>query len=170
MDEAVNILKKGIAIEKNGIEAYLDFAAKVKNETGKNVFIRLAHDEFDHMTVLERQLEGLICNKIWICEAIPKSIIEGLSPRLREIDKIKSGDGIEDLDVLKIGLDLERRSIEFYQNDKKKIEDKEAVKMFDRIIEMEESHYDLLQAEIDHIEKTGFWFGIREFTLESERG
>ncbi|MEO0206152.1 MAG: ferritin family protein, partial [candidate division WOR-3 bacterium] len=64
---------------------------------------------------------------------------------------------------------LEKRSIEFYNENKKHLNDPEAVKIFDRIIEMEESHYDLIQAEIDHIEQTGFWFGIREFTMEGER-
>jgi hypothetical protein len=35
--------------------------------------------------------------------------------------------------------------------------------------EMEISHYNLIQAEIDSINKTGFWFSVREFTLEGER-
>jgi hypothetical protein len=34
---------------------------------------------------------------------------------------------------------------------------------------MEAAHYALIQAEIDSIQQTGFWFGLPEFTLESER-
>jgi hypothetical protein len=34
---------------------------------------------------------------------------------------------------------------------------------------MEAAHYALIQAEIDNIRQDGFWFGLPEFTLESER-
>jgi len=169
MDDAKNILKTGIDIERNGLIKYLDFAVMTKDETGKNMFIKLARDEFSHMETLDNQLKNLMCGNIWVCEDIPKSVIEKLAPKLRDIDKIKSADGTDELSALKIALDMEKRSISFYSDGKKKIKNAEAEKIFDRIIEMEESHYDLIQAEIDHIETTGFWFGIREFTLEGER-
>jgi len=34
---------------------------------------------------------------------------------------------------------------------------------------MEAAHHVLLQAELDGIQETGAWFGLPEFTLESER-
>jgi hypothetical protein len=39
--------------------------------------------------------------------------------------------------------------------------------MYARLTEMEEAHYNLIQAELDHIKDVGFWFGIQEFTLEA---
>jgi hypothetical protein len=41
--------------------------------------------------------------------------------------------------------------------------------MFGRLAEMEEAHQALLQAELDSIHGDGFWFGLPEFTLESQR-
>ncbi len=169
MEEAIKILKTGIEIEKNGLAHYLDFAFECKDETGKNMFIRLGRDEFTHLEILTKQLAGLQCGSVWSCEEIPVSIIEKLTPKLRSIEKVKSEKGADELGALKTALDLEKKSIEFYNDAKKKIKNAEAEKIFDRIIEMEESHYDLLQAEIDNIESTGFWFGIREFSLEGER-
>jgi len=169
METAIEILKTGVSIEKNGLSAYLNFAYRTKDPTGKNMFIRLAQDELQHMEVLEKMLDGIMCNKTWVCEAIPESVIEKIAPRIREIDKMKSEEGQDELSALKTALDLEKRSIEFYNENKRFVNNPEAIKIFDRIIEMEESHYDLLQAEIDHIEQTGFWFGIREFTMEGER-
>ncbi len=170
MEKAVEILKKGIKIEKNGIATYLDYAFKTRDTTGKNMFIRLAEDELQHMEILEKQLEGIMCNQTWVCEDIPESIIEKIAPRIRDLDRPKSEQGLDELAALKTALDLEKKSIEFYKENKTKISNPEADKIFDRLIEMEESHYDLIQAEIDNIEKTGFWFGIAEFTMEGERG
>jgi hypothetical protein len=33
---------------------------------------------------------------------------------------------------------------------------------------MEQAHAALIQAEIDNITATGFWFGLPEFTLEGQ--
>ncbi len=169
MEKAVEILKMGIKIEKNGLVQYLDFAFKTKDPTGKNMFIKLAKDEYLHMEVLEKELDSIMCNQTWICENIPESIIEKIAPRIRDIDKTKTEEGMDELSALKTALDLEKRSIAFYNENKSNLNSPDAIKIFDRIIEMEESHYDLIQAEIDHIEQTGFWFGIREFTMEGER-
>lgn len=169
MENAIEILKTGIKIEKNGISIYLDYAFKTKDTTGKNMFIRLADDELQHMEILEKHLEGIMCNQIWSRHEIPKSIIEKIAPRIRELDRPKTEQGMDELSALKTALDLEKKSIDFYRDNKTKIPYPEVIKIFDRLIEMEESHYDLIQAEIDHIEQTGFWFGIREFTMEGER-
>ena len=169
MEEAIKIVNIGIEIEKNGIKTYLDFAFRTKDCTGKNMFIKLARDEFDHMTILEKELVSLLEKKCWIREEIPISIAEKVAPALRRIEKIKSDDGVGELGALKTALELEKRSIEFYKSSREKITDQKAVVIFNRLIEMEESHYDLIQAEIDHIESTGFWFGIPEFSLEVEK-
>ncbi|MGB9721882.1 MAG: ferritin family protein [bacterium] len=169
MDKAIEILKKGIIIEKNGIKNYLDFGAHTKDVNGKNMFIKLAQDELTHMEVLEKELDSIMCNRTWVCENIPESIIEKVAPKIRDIDKIKSEKGLDELDALKTALELEKKSIEFYTEGHKNLDNPDAERLFERLIEMEESHYDLIQAEIDHIEQTGFWFGIREFTMEGER-
>ena len=110
-----------------------------------------------------------MCNKTWVCEDISESVIEKIAPRIRDIDKIKSQEGLNELRALKIALDLVKNSIAFYTEARKNIDNPDASRLFERLVEMEESHYDLIQAEIDHIEQTGFWFGIREFTMEGER-
>lgn len=38
--------------------------------------------------------------------------------------------------------------------------------MFSYLLKMEEEHFALIQAQIDYIEGTGYWLGIREFTLD----
>ena len=169
MEEAIKIVNIGIVLEKTGLKNYLDYGFRTKDCTGKNMFLKLARDEFDHMTILEKELNSLLTSRCWIKEEVPESIIEKVAPKLRDIEKKKSEDGLKELDALKTALDGEKKSIEFYKSEQGKLKDTNAANIFNRLIEMEESHYDLIQAEIDHIEKTGFWFGIAEFSLEAER-
>ncbi len=49
-----------------------------------------------------------------------------------------------------------------------KAADAGARKTFRKLMEMEEAHYEIIQAELDSITKTGFWFQIPEFNLEEE--
>lgn len=169
MEQPIDIYRTGVEIERMGIERYLDYAFKTKDATGKNMFIRLAGDELSHLNTLEKQLNDLRCGSVLSCAEIPASLIEKVVPAIRTADRIRSDQGSDELGALKTALEMERKSIDFYNAARTKVRDPEAVKTFERIIVMEESHYDLIQSEIDHIESTGFWFGIREFTLEEER-
>jgi rubrerythrin len=72
------------------------------------------------------------------------------------------------LSALQVALNLEKRAIDFYGEQEKKSKDEIAQKMWKRLREIEESHYQLIQAEIDTLTKTGFWFDFREFSLEME--
>ena len=41
-----------------------------------------------------------------------------------------------------------------------------AQKMFARFLEIEDEHIAMVQAELDYISKTGFWFDSKEFDME----
>ena len=169
MEEAIRILKIGIELERTGLKNYLDYSFATKDETGKNMFLKLAHDEFDHMSILEQELDSLVTDKRWVPVEIPASIVEKVAPKLRDVEKKKAAGGLKELDALKTALDGEKKSIAFYKDEQNKLKDTNGVEIFKRLVEMEESHYDMIQAQIDHIENTGFWFGIQEFQLEGER-
>lgn len=42
----------------------------------------------------------------------------------------------------------------------------EARGLFSRFLEIEEGHLAIVQAQIDHVSGTGYWFDVREFDLE----
>jgi hypothetical protein len=39
-------------------------------------------------------------------------------------------------------------------------------KMFARFLEIEDNHIDAVQAELDYITHTGYWFDFKEFDME----
>ena len=42
----------------------------------------------------------------------------------------------------------------------------EGQKMFSRFLEIEENHIAAVQAELDYITHTGYWFDFKEFDME----
>ena len=162
-------LEIAIGTEKQGLKTYLDFAYQTKDESGKNLFIRLASDEFEHMTILEKQRESIQEKECWIAVKIAKSEIEKLAPGLKsKIQKVKGTEGLDQMSALKTALDMEDNAIRFYREQAEASTDPKAKEMYHRLVVMEQAHYALIQAEIDYIEKTGFWFDLREFSLEIE--
>lgn len=165
--EVLTAFKMGMETELLGLGSYLKFAKTTKDATGKNMFITLAADELEHFRILERALaEQKVGGDMSGIEVHP-SIIQKITPKLGSRDsRIKGESGVDQVNALQTALDQERRSIELYRQQLGKPISSEARIIFERLMEMEESHYDLIQAELDSINETGFWFHIPEFDLE----
>ena len=165
----IEALKLAMETEKRGLEAYLNFAHQTVDETGKNMFILLARDELEHFEVIEKVLSGLQISGRWADIKLRKSLVERVVPKLRGRDmRVKGKRGIDQVQALQAGLEQERRSIELYRSQLATATDQLARKTFRKLMEMEEAHFDIIQAELDNITETGFWFQVPEFNLEEE--
>ena len=166
---AVKALRAAIEIEDNGLLTFLKFARQTKDATGKNMFIRLAMDEHEHRLIIEKQLNNLLEDKPLINIEIPKSEIEEIAPKIREKQQRTRGEsGLLEIDALNTALDLERKAAKFFRDQAKLISDSEAKALFIRLAEWEDAHFDIIQAELDSIQGTGFWFGIPEFQMDGK--
>ena len=166
---SVKALKTAIEVEDNGLHTYLKFARKTKDETGKNMFIRLAMDEFEHRQIIEKQLNQLLEGGEWENVEVPKSEIERISPTIREKQQRTKGEsGMAEIDALNTALDLEKKTAEFFREQADLVDESEAKSLFLRLAEWEDAHYDIILAELDSIKGTGFWFGIPEFQMDGK--
>jgi rubrerythrin len=166
--EVVKALETAIAAERQGMAQYLEFARKTADPTGKNMFIVLARDEMEHMSAFLDQLNAATTTGMLLEVKLQESEIERLRPKLRQFPTEKSSKGTNELGALRTALDQEKDAIGFYTEQERKTQDPHAKKMYRELIDVENSHYDLLQAQIDYITKTGYWFDIPEFRLEVE--
>lgn len=165
----LNALKTAIKIEENGLDKFLQYARETKDMTGKNMFIRLAMDEHEHRKILEKQLNSLMEGKKWEPVDVPNSEIENMLPLIREkTQKIKGSYGVAEIDALNTALDLEKKASEFFRQQADIVDEPEAKKLFIRLAEWEDAHFDIIQAELDAINHTGFWFGIPEFQMDGK--
>ncbi len=167
--EVVKSLQTALAIEDQGLETFLRFARQTRDLTGKNMFIRLAMDEHEHHRLIERQLRRVLEGQPVALEEIPKSEVERIAPTIREKQlKTKGEAGLAEVDALNTALDLERKAAAFFRQQADTTSNAEARAMFLRLAEWEDTHYDLIQAELDHINRTGFWLGIPEFQMDGK--
>lgn len=164
------IFRLAINLEKEALISYLRFGQQIKDLTGKDLFIRLAMDEFEHIEILERELKYFEKEKGFEELEIPLTEIEKIVNHLKpSLPKEKKISDLKELNILQIALSLEKKSIDFYQNQEKLSKEDVSKKIWKRLKEIEESHYQLIQAEIDYLTKMGFWFDFREFSLEAEK-
>ncbi|MCK4909966.1 MAG: ferritin family protein [Planctomycetes bacterium] len=167
--QIIKWLNTAITAEKTALTNYLQFARQTKDETGKNMFIRLAQDEYSHMDLLEKELETVQASKKWMPAKLKKSDIEKIVPSLKKLENISQGmKGDAETTILTTARDAEKEAMEFYAEIAEKIDDPAARNLLNRLAEMEESHYEILQAELDYINKTGFWMGFKEVSFEAE--
>ncbi len=165
--ELLTVLKTANESEKEALLTYLKFARQTQDSGGKNMFIRLAIDEFGHMTLLDNQISSVIAQKGWQSVAIDRSMVEPLLPKIstKDIQTMGKANATE-LSALETARALEQRAIDYYSANAKNASLPEIQQTFKRLSEMEEAHYTMIQAEIDNIKKTGFWFDTIEYSVE----
>ena len=154
-------------VEKAAMKKYMEYAKATKDVSGKNMFVTLALDEWDHMSILEKQLDHISGSNSWSRTEIPKSEIELLVPNLKKTKTRNNGNsGVSDLGALSTALREEREANEYYLKQAGLMTDAAAKKMYLRLAEMEDAHYQIIEAEIDAIKGNGFWLGVPEFTMD----
>ncbi len=169
--DALGALRLAIAAEKEGLESYLRYAIKTEGVSGKNMFLQLALDEVDHMKLLEEQYAHLEETGNFRPKDLPKTLLERIRPKFAEKKHhITDETGLSAVDALKTALHHESKAVRFYQDFYANTNDAAARSIFARMIEMEEAHVEIIQAELDSITGSGFWFGISEITLEHAAG
>ncbi len=157
-----------LELEMAGLETFIKLARKTKNETGKNMFLRLANDELDHMKFFHQYRLNLEKEGKWTPPPIDFKPIAVVRPALQEIDaRTKGEEHADELTALRTALELERRSVEFYNRLMERTTGREVRQLFAKLRDIEEGHYELIQAEIDSLTGQGFWFGVPEFDLEA---
>ncbi len=154
-----NIFKEAISIEIYGGEYYSIFSDLVLEKNVKTIFSRLSRDEMDHRGILEKEYK----------KSTGKSMDIGLLDKesrenARRVfpESLVETDITEVIDVLKIGIRTEERSIELYSSSVQKTDDKSGRELFLKLVKFEEGHKALLEDMKSHLEKEGSWYGYKK--------
>jgi rubrerythrin len=147
MDNEAEILGTALKLERKGSKFYSEAERKTENETGKKMFRQLAKEEEEHIESLTEMFRNLYPEKPF--KDIPLFEIE-ISEYSGEVE------------ALKIAIDMEKQSIQFYSD----WTEGNLEPLFKELIEFEKVHLELLEAELDYVRKTGFWFDYYESSQE----
>lgn len=150
---------------------YSEAAENAEDDVAKRVFSTLRDEEAEHIKYLRERLdEWRSTGTVTVAELdtvlVSKAEIEAGAATLRE--RLEGGGrqirGTE-FESLKKALDVEVETSSFYKKMVASLDGDER-RLFERFVEIEEGHVAIVQAEMDMVSGTGFWFDTAEFSLE----
>jgi rubrerythrin len=167
LDEAI---KTAIEYEKKVQKVYSDAAAKIADPRGQKIFHQLAGEEAGHVAYLlsrldEWQKDGHL-NIVELPTIVPDK--ERIAAGRKRLSKSLRGKhaATSELEYLKRAFELEKETSDFYQRMVSELSGTQR-QLFDRFLKIEDGHLAIVQAEIDSLEGSGFWFDMQEFDLEA---
>ncbi|ASJ09404.1 rubrerythrin [Thermococcus siculi] len=150
-------LALALEVEKAELKFYLELARRTGDERAKKMFLFLAGEEAGHWSVFEEKFVEALIER---CElpAVNTEMLEELSPKYE-------GE-LSEVDAVRIGMEQEKRTWEFYERAAKEAEHEGVRRTFEELAKVEKSHYELLKAQYDSVMKTGIWMDYQDFSLE----
>ena len=165
VDEAI---KTALQFERRVCGAYEDATERAKNPTAQRVFRVLAGEERHHVEYLEEKLEEWEKTGKLTVEGLETTIpsAEAISKAVSQVkEQITEEPDPGELELLREALVAEQQTSNFYRRVVGQLGGSEQA-LFVRFLEIEEGHEAIVQAEIDLVTNSGFWFDMREFDLE----
>ena len=165
LEEAIT---QAIDYETRIRDLYRDAVQGTADPKGRHVFQALADDEQRHIDYLEAKRtqwygEGRITVES-LAAHIPAA--ELLVANLEDLEQTMAReDRTDEKRMLSKALQVEVETSAFYRRMVAQMEG-DARAMFARFLEIEDGHIAAVQAELDYISHTGFWFDFQEFDLE----
>ncbi len=157
-----------ISYEEKIRDLYAAALENIRDQRGRTLLQALKDDEQHHLDYLESRLElWQQTGKLIIQEL--RSTIPSVSSISHEVNKLKDTmpkeDRGDEKQILSRALQVEVETSKFYQ----KMVDtlgEEGKQLFKPFLAIEEGHIAIVQAELDYLSHTGYWFDFQEFDLE----
>ena len=165
LEEAI---KTAIAYETKIQKLYLEAQQLVADPVGKRIFQALADDELNHVAYLKDRLQqwqktGRISPEKLETSLPKKEVISRGVNRLSS--RMAREDRNDEKQMLSKALSVEMETSNFYEQMVSEMQ-AEGRQMFARFLEIEAGHIAIVQAELDYISQTGYWFDFKEFDME----
>ena len=162
-------IKTAIEYESRVRDVYSKNVEHISDSVGKRIFQVLADEEKQHVEYLQGKLEEWKkSGKVTVgnlTTAIPsrEAIAKGISAlKIRTSGRDRFGE----VRLLKKALDMEIAATNFYKKMVDELEP-EGRHLFSPFLDIEEGHEAIVQAQIDLVSGTGFWFDFSEINLEA---
>ncbi len=161
-------LRTSLEYEERVRDLYREAAAQATEEVGRKLFTLMGDEEQGHLDYLTSRLEEWGANGAFqateLTTLLPSKEI--LSSGKADLEKaIEGKDWSTEIQFLEQARDLEEKTGQFYKKMVAEL-DLQGRQLFQQFLEIEDGHYDIVQAQIDALTGTGFWFDFMEFSLE----
>ncbi|MBU1565434.1 MAG: ferritin family protein [Proteobacteria bacterium] len=168
--DSLAIFKTAVQYEEKIRDLYRAADGIIDDDRGIAIFRALADDEQSHVDFLLYSLEQLKA-KGAVDIARLKTSIPAKEQIETSIESIKAKIPEKMLGDIKKALNsallMEKETSAFYRDACTKT-DGEIRKIFEKFLEIEDRHVDVVQIELDHAMHNGVWFDFMEIDLEAE--
>ena len=171
-DDSLAVLRDAVAMELEGKD-FFELAAKtVKHPRAKEMFMSLVRQEQKHVEIIEDEARRLESGRGW--GSLDE--VRSSAPRMPQVSVFKDRavtrrrlrEDASELEVLEVGIEVEKKSIDYYRTAALKATDPNARGLFDWLVGQEAGHLTILSAEHDARSGAGFYYGEAEFSLETQ--
>ena len=165
MEERLKALEIAMELEEDGKEFYMDARGEATSTFARDMFTSLAKDEDVHLEKVKAVYQNLKEGKKW-----PKLVTsigdvvktKAVFPKDAKDLSITEKDISGSIKVLEIGIKMEEKSIEFYNDLAEKASDPFEERFFFALAHEERGHYLSLWDYREYLKDPAGWFGMKE--------
>jgi len=159
----MDAIKIAIKTETDAIAFYKEAAEKTRHPIGKKMFLSIMEDEEGHLENFECILEGLDIKVHDLARPMErmKNVFEENKDAL--LEKIEST--TDEMEALKIAMQMEKDSIEFYKKAVNEVQTPKEKALFEKLIKEEQQHYDIFANTYFFLSDSGSWFMWEEHSI-----
>ncbi len=170
--QAQDVLRRAIAMEHEGKEFFEHASRRMTRKRSKDMFLSLVTQENRHIEILGHELRRLEDGRGWapLEDAKKGSTDTSGSPVFSKegVGAVRLEPAAGELEVIDLGMEVEKRSIDYYRDAGMATKDKNARELFNWLVGEEAGHLTILQAERDSRSSSGFYYDDAEFSLETQ--
>jgi rubrerythrin len=159
--EELAIISQAVLNEMEGYEFYKMAGDQAKTQGNKEAFNHLANEELKHAEYLKKLWAALSDGGELKIEDILSSGIEIPSPEIYRWDKVDKAFATLAMSIYGIGMQMEKNSIDFYEDTKKKFSSKSSIDLFDLLIKWEKVHLDQFTNQYQILKEE--WWAEQQF-------
>jgi len=149
----LEILEKAITFEEEGMAFFQDRAQNAPSSLERNLFNSLAKDEAGHKAHLEKMRDDILReNTLEVLPEVDKEHVMNVRGLFN--DAIDGANDpydfqLEELEILKGAMDVERRGYRMYSEAARKVAEPRAKEVFNHLAGEEQNHFTLLKNTYD---------------------
>ena len=162
-DEMRKAVETALKMEQDSIDFYADAAHKAGIELGRSMFESLVKDERRHLQALQRLIKDVdpAAPVEEILSARGRSFKSEISTVFSEArsqisERIPAG--ADDLEALKVAMDLEKKGYAHYGEVAEKADNETVKNVYLMLQKEEDEHFSFLQNTYQYLDSSGDWF------------
>lgn len=160
------VIRTAIKMETDGMEFYEKARDKTSHPFGKEMFLSFKKDEERHLNVLKKILAELDLSGFEkYFGKTPREKIRTIFNQIKDKMQQRIAANPDEMETLKIGIEMEKESIRFYKSSLEKTVDPRAKILLEKLILEEKDHYSILENTHSFLEDSGKWFLWEEKAL-----